>query len=455
MLFLGTAMPLRAQEEAPVDPRVQLASDAFLYGYPLVLMAMTRGVMTNAATPSDTQAPVNQLGHARVLPTPDTRNLIHPTVDSLMSFAWLDLSREPMVLRLPDMKGRFFVAQMMDAYTNVFANPGKRTTGTEEQVYAIVGPNWNGQLPPGVRRIDSPTNTALLLIEVNVEGQGDLSQVHTLQNGMRLLPLSGWISRSEPIIEGQVDPSVDMRTPPPEQVAKLEAGTFFALMAQMLRENPPPIDDAESLRRFSDLGLTTGRPFDIRNVNRATAEALEQGMRLGLQRLAAAESRLGERENGWYVVRERLGQYGTDYLRRAAVAAKSLGASLPADRIFMTLAHDDGGLPLEGRRSYTIHFPKGAFPPAEAGWSVSLYDEEGYFVGNALDRYALGSRDELETNKDGSIDLVLQHDPPFSGDYRNWIPAPLGQFTVRLRLDWPNERALRGEWKPPPIVRTH
>jgi hypothetical protein len=272
---------------------------------------------------------------------------------------------------------------------------------------------------------------------------------------MRLVPLSGWLSKSEPIIEGRVDPGVDMQTPPAEQVAKMDAAMFFRILADMLRENPPPIADADFVRQLDQIGLMPGRPFDIRDLDPEMAQTLTDGMKRGKERLALAVTNLGVNENGWHVLRENVGTYGTNYPVRAAIAASALGADLPQDRIFMTLTKDPGGLALEGRRSYMLHFPKGSLPPSNAGWSVTLYDENGYLVGNPLDRYTLGSRDDLPTNPDGSTDLILQHDPPFSGDYRNWLPAPLGQFTVTLRIDWPKEQALNGAWKPPPVNRTH
>ena len=158
--------------------------------------------------------------------------------------------------------------------------------------------------------------------------------------------------------------------------------------------------------------------------------------------------------NGWSMNTDTMGVYGNYYLKRAIVGQLGLGANLPEDAIYPTNLGDESGKPLDGANKYTIHFDKGATPPAGAFWSITLYDLEGFQVANSLYRFAVSSWMPLTYNKDGSLDLYFQNESPGAAKEANWLPAPKGPFNLLMRLYAPKSEALNGKWNPPPVMRT-
>lgn len=199
---LGQGMPPPAELEA-------VAEEAYIFGYPLVLMDVTEKVMSNVTKPMGKAAPVNQFGHIREFPNPEFKEVVRPNADTLYSIAWLDLSKEPLILYLPDTRGRYYLMPMLDAWTNVFASPGKRTTGTKEGSFAIVGPGWQGALPEGVKKIQSPTNMVFIAGRTQTNGKADYAAVHAIQNQYTLTPLSSWGKKYTPPATSPVDPKVE------------------------------------------------------------------------------------------------------------------------------------------------------------------------------------------------------------------------------------------------------
>jgi hypothetical protein len=443
----GEAADTLKEAEAPTP-----AAEAYIYGYPLVLMDVTRQVLTNVASAAKGRAPMNRFGHLEAFPTPEHRDVVSPNADTLYSVAWLDLSREPLVLQVPDTAGRYYLMPLMDAWTNVFASPGKRTTGTREGNFAILGPGWKGTLPEGVTPLRAPTNLVWLIGRTQTNGTADFPAVHALQKQYALTPLSGWAKPLTPPERVAIDPRVDTKTPPVKQVADLDAGTFFRRLAALLKDNPAPAADADMVGKLRRLGIVAGKDFDPGKLDDAGREGLKRAVKAGQERITAEVSKLGERENGWRVSRD-LGNYGTDYLRRAAAARVLLGAVLPADAIYPRTGVDGAGEKLTGTRRYVLHFAPGKTPPVQAFWSLTLYDADHFFVANSLRRYAIGDRDPLRFNKDGSLDLYIGHESPGKEKESNWLPAPRGEFNLILRLFQPKEEALRGTWKVPPVQR--
>ncbi len=427
----------------------RIAEDAYLFGYPLMLMDATMRASTNVATP-DTRghAPKNQFAHLKVLPDDTFKTVVLPNVDTLYSAAFLDLSAEPVVLHVPDTQGRYYLMPMLDAYTNVFASPGKRTTGTKEADFAIVGPDFKGSLPAGVQKIDTPTNLVWLLGRTQINGKQDLPKVAALVDQYTLTPLSSYGRAYTPPKNASVDPRIDMTTPPPKVVQKLGEQAFFGRLAELLAKYPPPERDADALVEFEKIGLKPGEFAPSPAATKALAGAAQRAEK----RMRARAFELGREANMWRVDTQ-LGEYGTRYEQRAAVAAKALGANLPQDAVYPSVTRDAQGKDLHGKNSYVLHFEKGQEPPAQAFWSLTMYGMDNYLVKNPLDRFALGSRDKLERNADGSLDILIQHERPAADKVANWLPAPAGPFQLLLRVYWPQESLIRGTWNPPPIER--
>jgi hypothetical protein len=434
------------QEEA-----MAIGVDAYIYGYPLVTMEMTRRVMTNVPKPEGTRAPMGQFVRMREYPTAAYRDVTAPNADTLYTVAWIDVSKEPWVFSVPDMKERYFLMPMLDGWTDVFQAPGKRTTGTKAKTYAITGPNWQGKLPSGVREYKSPTGLVWILGRIYCTGTpDDYKAVHALQDKFSLVPLSAYQKAYTPA-PGRVEPAVDMKTPVREQVNRMDAGSYFNLLAQLMKDNPPAKDDAPILARMAQIGIVPGQDFDIAKLDPAVAQGLQNVPKAGFEKIMAHFKNAGVDVNGW-LFSTKTGLYGTDYLQRAFITAIGLGANRPQDAIYPTSEMAANGKHYDGANKYVIHFPKGQMPPVNGFWSLTMYDADYFFVQNPLNRYTLSSRSKFKTNKDGSVDLFIHNTSPGKGQESNWLPAPAGRFILMLRFYWPKDAIIDGTWKLPAVT---
>ena len=424
----------------------QLAQEVYVYAYPLVLMDVSRQVLT-------ARTPANQFRHSPGFPDANFTGVVSPNADTLYSSAWLDLDKEPLILSVPDTKGRYYVMQMLDAWTNVFAAPGKRTTGTGSGDFAIIGPHWQGQTPTGVTEIRSPTAMVWLLGRTQTNGASDFPAVHAIQEQYKLTPLSVWNVAPATTAGAAATAALDTKTAPVAQVAAMDAATFFSRFAMLLPDNPPAVEDAPMVEKLTRLGIESGKAFLLDKPDAASSRAIQGGARDGLASIAAvAKSGVPGGTTGWTIHRG-LGRYGTEYLKRAFVAWLGLGANLPEDAIYPTLRVDAEGQPLNGANRYLLHFDKKDLPPANAFWSLTLYNDKQVFVDNPLNRYALGDRDRLKYNKDGSLDLYVRNTSPGKDKDANWLPAPTDSFNLMLRIYWPKPEVLDGTWVPPQVKK--
>jgi hypothetical protein len=444
--------------EAPPPPKVEAvaaptvneeikrrAMEVYVYALPLVLMDLARQVQT-AKTPADTF----QHRHAS---DATAGELVHPNPDVFYSEAWLDLAREPIVLSLPDTHGRYYALPMFDAWTNVFQSTGKRTTGTNKGDFAIVGPKWKGELPKDVDEIKAPTDLVWLLGRTETSRAEDAT-VAKLVEQYKLTPLSQWHKPgAKAHAPAAAHAGIDVKTPPAEQVAKMDARTFFTRFAELLPGNPPSKHDAHLVEVIQKLGIVAGQPFDPGKLDAAAAKGVEDGVKAAHEAIvAAAKGSIGDLRNGWTIHWD-LGRYGTNYGLRAVIAWLDLGAIAPEDLIAPATHYDAGGHPLNGANKYVLHFDKGKAPPAQGFWSLAMYNDKQSFVPNSLDRHAIGDRDKLKFNADGSLDLYLQNEDPGRDQESNWLPAPKGNFDVILRIYWPKQEMLDRNWTPPGIKR--
>lgn len=429
-----------------------IAAEAYIYGYPLITMDMTRRVMTNVAAPANGRAPMGQFANSREYPNATFRDITAPNADTLYSTAWIDVTNEPYVLHVPDENDRYYLMPMLSAWTNVFADPGKRTTGTQAADFAITGPGWSGTLPSGLKEIKSPTNIVWILGRTYSTGTPeDYKAVHEIQDKYSLTPLSFWGKPYTPPT-GKVDPNIDMKTAVRDQVNRLDAKTFFTLLANLMKKNPPGIEDTSILDRIAKIGIIPGKPFDANKLDSAITRAIDNAPKAAQEKIMAHAAKAGKIENGWVVTKD-TGQYGTNYLQRAYVTAIGLGANLPQDAVYPVAEVDSEGKPFDGANRYVIHFDKNKTPPANGFWSLTMYDDQFFFVNNPLNRYTLSPRNALNYNSDGSLDLYIQANSPGLDKEANWLPAPKGKFVLMLRIYWPRDALLNGTWQPPAVKK--
>jgi hypothetical protein len=427
--------------------------EAYTYLYPMVLMEVTRRQITNVEHVGDAplHGPMNSFVHVPAFPPADFRAVVRPNFDTLYSSAWLDLTAGPMIVSVPE-SPRYYLLPTLDMWTDVFASPGTRTTGNGPGNFAFVGPGWSGDLPDGIKRIDAPTPMVWIIGRTQTNGVKDYETVNGFQSGISLTPLSTW-GHEAPTPTGVVDPSVDAETAPLEQVFAMEAAPFFALASDLLRTHPPHYTDQPLLARMERAGFVAGQAFDLAAAETEVRGGFGRAVPDAQTRARAFESKVGWVRNNWQMNTETMGCYGADYLKRAVVALIGLGANLPEDAIYPMAFTDSEGKPFDGGSEYLMHFDQEDLPPTAAFWSLTLYDAEGFQVTNRLDRFAIGDRDELTFNADGSLDLQIRHESPGEGMESNWLPAPEGGFNLCLRLYYPEPQAIDGTWAPPGVKR--
>lgn len=446
-LCVANVRSASAQGVAPDRDAAENGIEAYIYGYSLVTMEMTRRVMTNVAAPQGTHAPMGQFMLMKKYPDAGFKDVTAPNADTLYSTAWLDLGKEPYVLSLPDMADRYFLMPMLSGWTDVFEVPGKRTTGTKAQTYAITGPGWKGTLPAGVKELKAPTNMVWILGRTYCTGTPeDYEACHKVMNQYQLMPLSAYGKPYTPPA-GKVDATIDMKTAVREQVHKMDAVAYFTLLAKLMKDNPPASADGPVLAKLAKIGLVPGKDFDPTKLPAAAAQSIPKAAQ---DKILGHFQQGGSDLNGW-IFTTKAGVYGTDYLQRAFITAIGLGANRPQDAVYPTSAVDVDGQPYSGENNYVVHFAKGETPPANAFWSITMYDGDYFFVNNPLNKYTVSPRDKLKFNADGSLDLYIQNESPGKELEGNWLPAPKGKFVLMMRLYWPKETPpsiIDGTWKP-------
>lgn len=414
-----------------------LAEEAYVFGYPLVLMDASR------------ESP-NQFYHARQFPDPSSKGIANPNVDTLESSAWLDLSKGPVVLSVPAANFRYYLLSMHSGWSEVFTSLSPRTSTTAQADYAIVGPSWSGTLPAGLRRIDAPTEMVWIFGRTQVSGKNDTyATIHQIQDAYRLTPLAEFdkAAASAPVAISPADPAAR------KTVASMKAPVFFAKLAELMKSNPPAAADAPVLAKLAQLGIVPGQSFDAAALGPKSGKALQEGAKAGLTKLIAeVKATTRKVENGWVTTRD-LGSYGTKYLFRAAMAWLDLGADLPNDLLIPTLVVDSEGKPLNGANRYVLHFDKGEFPPGMGFWSVTMYGPGEKLVANPILRYAIHDSDPPKANEDGSLDIYIQKDSPGADKESNWLPSPAKSFKLVMRIYYPMQKMLDGTWSPPPVKR--
>jgi hypothetical protein len=428
-----------------------IAQEAYIYLYPLITMDVTRRQMINSDPKvSPIGGAANAFNHVRAFPPANLRAVVRPNFDTLYSSAWVDLTQGPVVVSSADTGGRYFLLPMLDMWTDVFAVPGSRTNGTNAANFALVPSGWTGKLPRDAERINAPTPHVWIIGRTQTNGVKDYDAVHKIQDGYRITLLADW-GRTPRKIEQKIDPSVDTKTEPLRQVNGLSAIEYFRYGVELMKQNPPHATDWSIIARMKRIGLEQGKSFDASKVS---ADALALGASAGLKHMQEKAPTLARLVNGWQMNTDTMGVYGNYYLKRAIVALAGLGANQVEDAIYPLNVADADGKPVMAENKYVLHFGKDELPPAGAFWSLTMYDAEGFQVANSLNRFAIGDRDALKYNADGSLDLYIQSESPDPGNEANWLPGPKsGQLGLTMRLYAPKPEALDGRWSPPPMKR--
>ncbi len=449
-----TALPALAQKPGITEQEARaIGIEAYLYFYPLVTMDITRRQLTNIEPGKEIgKGPMNLFVSYPAYPPADSKIVVRPNFDTLYSTAWLDLTQEPAVVSVPDTGGRYYLLPMLDMWSDVFASPGWRTTGTQAGNFLVTPPGWTGTVPAGMTRIDATTPFVWIIGRTKTDGPQDYDAVHRIQAGYKVTPLSQWGKAPNPVAV-KLDPTVDMKTPPKTQVDTMSAQKYFSYSAELLKANPPHITDQPIVARMQRIGIVAGKRLQFDQLDPVVQQALASVPQDAQALMKWKLPTLARVANGWLMNTDTMGVYGNYYLKRALVAQEGLGANLPEDAIYPLNLADDTGKPLDGTNKYTIHFDEAALPPVGAFWSITLYDAEGFQVANTLNRFALSSWMPFRYNPDGSLDLYFQHESPGQDKQANWLPAPKGAFNLTMRLYAPKSDALIGKWNPPVVMK--
>lgn len=384
------------------------------------------------------RTPFNQFRHRRHLVRPTDVTVVCPNTDTLYSSAWLDLSRGPLILHVPESGDRYYNFQFMDFHTNTVAMVGKRTTGTKEGEFAILPACWDGAVPEGLPQVRSPTNAVWLLGRILVQDQEDLPSVHRLQDQCTLTPLPSRTS------DAGAPPRYDGEDPL----------AFFAMLHAALRENPLPDEDAALQDLLDRVGVGGGVPFESRERDTATTRGLVRALQEGPRLIAGGRNLIGTEVNGWSSPPHSIGSFGNQYLLRAEAAMK-LPAALPREEaMYFETSCDERGNPLRGGHFYVLRLDH---PPVQEFWSVTLYGAaERLFIENPLHRYAVSDRTQgLRRGADRSVQMIIQHTSPGGDAASNWLPAPPGYFTLIFRAYAPQQPLFDGTWQLPPVRCLH
>lgn len=446
----------RAQPAPPALTEVEahaIGVDAYIYFYPLISMDITRKQSTNIEPGKEFgKGPMNTFVNVPEFPPANLKLVVRVNFDTLYSIAWLDLTKEPVVVSAPDTSGRFYLLPILDMWTDVFASPGWRTTGTQAGNFLVTPAGWNAAVPDGMTRISAPTPYVWVIGRTKTDGPPDYEAVHKIQAGYKVTALSDWGKSPRPI-EAKIDPSVDMKTAPKVQVDTMPAGKYFAYAAELMKLHPPHLTDQPIVAQMKRIGIVPGQSFDFEKLPPAVQKGLGAAPEAGQKLMEWKLPTLARVANHWSMNTDTMGVYGNYYLKRAIVAQQGLGANLPEDAIYPLNLGDEAGRPLDGANKYTLHFEKGATPPVNAFWSVTLYDPEGFQVANSLNRFAVSSWMPFKYNADGSLNLYFQNESPGKDKEANWLPAPKGSFNLTMRLYGPKSEALTGKWNPPPVTK--
>ncbi|MGH6803963.1 MAG: DUF1254 domain-containing protein [Methyloceanibacter sp.] len=455
------AIPSLAQENSSKGETAQIAEEAFIYGFPMVMnYAVFYDYFIDKSAPAY-KAPINQLYNTARVYTPQDTTIVTPNSDTPYSFVAMDLRMEPYVFCNPEIeKSRYFSVQLIDLYTFNYGYIGSRTTGNGAACYMIAGPSWKGEKPEGIAKVfQSETDFSIAAVRTQLFNSADIENVKKIQAGYRGLPLSSFQNKPAPTAAPEIAwPKID------KKLADSDPFTYVNFVLQFCPPTGPAEVEVPLRARFAKIGVEAGKPFAVDKLTPEQKAELEAAMKDGIEKIKQKVATLGTEVNGWRVTLDGFGDrpaYNGDWLLRAAAAMAGIYGNSPAEAVYPLLATDsDGNKPDTSTNRYTLTFPDGGLPPVNAFWSVTMYDgKTQLLIENPINRYLINSPmlPDLKKNADGSITLYIQKDSPGAEKESNWLPAPDGPAYVVMRLYWPKEDSpsiYNGTWKPPAVQQT-
>lgn len=441
----------RQAVNAEIELTQAQAEAIFDYAYPLVIMRVSQDLMMTV--PFRDKTVPNHFIHLNELARPDQRAVVLGNRNTLYSVGWLDLSAGPVLFEIPDMGDRYYVMPLLDAWTNTFASLGSRTTGQKAQKYFLANQSWEGSVPEGYTLQRSPTNMVWITGRIQADNAADATLAAELQQQYRLITFAESNGGKDPFADYQPKfKAIWVRKPVPYTL-KMSAEDFYDTFLEMWANNASPAADSEFVALLAQAGMVAGNTAEFAQLPSAIQKMLERGLEAKQEHYTQAFYSGSEQKEPWiFNLDPDMGDWATDYPRRAYWAMWGLGTNISKDAVYGVTQLDSEMAALDGKHSYHIHFAADDTPPNDAFWSVTAYDIEGYLEENELDRYSLGSNHELKFNADGSLDFYLNHEAP-SADKVNWVPVPEGEFKILLRIYRPGDEVLAGKWALPDINR--
>ena len=455
-LYLGIVFLLALAAGLAAYPRITeeiayiRAMQTYVYGFPLVMMDVTRQVMTATPTPGEYSAPINQFQKLRTYVPPDFKNVVRISTNSLWETAFLDLQNEPLVVTVPDAQGIPIAVRWLNMWTDVIGTAGSRTPETNAGNYLITGPGWSGTVPGDIKKVfKCPTRYSWILVELSAAGPQDFPKIHGVQDQFKVTPLSAWGTPYTPPATVPVDPNVDLTATPYDQVRLMTGEMFFKKLALLMKDNPSYASDTGMIEKLKKLGVEPGKEFDPTKIDPRVLKGINDAPAEVWMKLATGPYGM-KPPNGWINMLN-IAEYGSDYQTRAYVAYMGLGAGVADDIVYPSAFVDSDGRALDGAYKYVMHFDKADLPPSQNGvWSISSY-RENFYVHNPIDRYGLLPA-MVKYNPDGSLDVYLQAKSPGADKESNWLPIPpSGLVNLTIRIYDPKKEALEPSYKIPPI----
>jgi hypothetical protein len=458
----GKAVPANAQVKAEwpdIREAKAIAEEGFIYGLPIVMNYAVMYEFVVDTKSSQFKAPFNQIYNFKNVATYKDTAVVTPNSDTPYSVLWLDLRAEPFVVSVPAVeKSRYYTVQLIDGNTFNFGYIGSRATGSDAGDYMVVGPNWQGATPPGIKKVfASSTQFAFAAIRTQLFNPEDMPNVAKVQAGYKAQPLSAYLKQPAP----PAAPAIDF----PKADAELVKKNFFEYLDFALQFAPAGPEERAIREKLARIGVGAGKTFSFKDLPIAHKLEIGLGMKEGEEKVEKYLASGSKNINGWKVG-SLFGDrtfYSGDWLKRAAAAKGGIYGNDAAEAVYpMTKTLANGETLDSSKHKYTVTFPAGHYPPVEAFWSVTMYDGKSQLlIENSINRYLINSPmlPGLKKNPDGSLTLHIQKDSPGADKESNWLPAPDGEMYLVMRLYWPKTEVPSilppgtGSWQPPAIVQ--
>jgi len=465
-----TGVAARIDKDFPIGKIQAIAQEAYTYGLQQVVFYETRYGYTQLAS-APPYVGINQLWWLRKPITSAFRQIVTPNATTLYGSGFFDLSGEPLVVELPAIQDRYYSFQTMDQYGDYFFYAGNQFTGTEAQKYILIGPGWDGVVPAefkGIEIIQAPSNAGFMIMRLALKSyaEDEVRTVNGYQDQVTTTPLKEWIANGKKGVPYDKRAKVKVNYATFSGMAQLTealvekqtAMDYFRLLSLVLNDSTMTkrqnsLKERGLLERLAKIGLVEGSLFDPTDLSQAQKDALEKGFLAGKQEVKSATRKSLINMNGWMLTKN-MGHYGTDYLVRAVIADAGWGGPEAKSHTGALCFVDAAGKQLNGQHRYTLTFDTKNLPPVTEFWSIPIYDIQGYFVDNKINRYTVNSfmyeRGEFAVDKDGRLTFYIQHEEPKDPNrLKNWLPAPKGDFRFAARFYGPYAPLIYGTYKMP------